>query len=305
MAQITLNAIGDAVLVTDPDGIVIYLNRVAEKLTGWASAEACGRPEADVFSIVDGTTRKPRISPSKRAMNEGRIVELELGSVLIRHDGSDLAIEDSAAPILNRHGKLAGAVIVFHDAQESRHVRDNMSYLAQHDSLTGLPNRLLLMERLTQAIGMAKRNRKQVAVLFLDLDYFKQINDSCGHAVGDQLLQEAAAEMVSCVRGTDTVGRLGGDEFVILLPQVEKMEDAAEVAKKLLAKFTRPRVIDGHDLNVSLSIGISSYPADGQDAMSLLQNADTAMYMTKGQGRNNFQFYHREREQAVAYGTVT
>tara|TARA_R110002049_G_scaffold71546_2_gene184205 strand:+ start:2178 stop:3359 length:1182 start_codon:yes stop_codon:yes gene_type:complete len=300
MAQITLNAIGDAVLVSDPGGKVIYLNKVAEKLTGWPSAEALGRPVEEVFSIVDGTTRALRISPSKRAISEGQIVELELGSVLIRHNGTDLEIEDSAAPILTRHGKVAGAVIVFHDARQSQSVTEKMSHQAHHDSLTGLPNRLLLMERLTQAIGMAKRQQKQIAVLFLDLDYFKQINDSYGHAVGDDLLQEVAAEILSCVRATDTVSRIGGDEFVILLTQVEAMQDAAHIAEKLLAKFALPRFIDGRELQIGLSIGISSYPENGQDAETLMHNADTAMYTTKSNGRNNYQVYHQEQEQGVA-----
>lgn len=304
MAQITLNSIGDAVLVVNPQGEVIYLNTVAEKLTGWSSKAALGHPVEDVFRIVDGTTRERAVSPSRRAISEGRIVELELGSVLIRKDGTDLAIEDSAAPILNRSGAIVGAVIVFHDARESRTVTARMSHQAHHDSLTGLPNRLLLMERLNQAIGMAGRHHKQIALLFLDLDHFKEINDAYGHAVGDHLLRDIAGDIVSCVRGTDTVSRLGGDEFVILLTQVEAMRDAAQVAEKLLAKFARPRVIDGHSLKVTLSIGISSYPENGLDAGALMQNADSAMYVTKSQGRNNFQFCPL-RNDAVARRTFT
>lgn len=289
MAQITLNAIGDAVLVADPEGKVIYMNRVAETLTGWASAEALGKPVEDVFFIVDGTTRERMVSPSKRAMHQDRIVELELGSILIRHDGTDLAIEDSAAPILNRLGRIVGAVIVFHDARESRTVTEMMSHHAQHDILTDLPNRLLLMERLTQAIGMASRNHKQIALLFLDLDHFKDINDTFGHAVGDHLLRDVAADIVSCVRATDTVSRLGGDEFVILLTQIEETRDAAQVAEKLLEKVARARIIDGHRLRVTLSIGVSHYPENGLDAAALMDNADAAMYCSKSEGRNNFQ----------------
>lgn len=289
MAQITLNAIGDGVLVADPDGNVIYMNRVAERLTGWPSAEALGKSVEDIFFIVDGATRERMVSPSRRAMNQDRIVELELGSILIRQDGTDLAIEDSAAPILNRLGRIVGAVIVFHDARESRTITEKMSHHAQHDILTDLPNRLLLMERLTQAIGMASRNHKQIALLFLDLDHFKEINDSFGHAVGDHLLRDVAADILSCVRATDTVSRLGGDEFVILLTQIEAMHDAAQVAGKLLEKVARPRVIDGHSLRVTLSIGISSYPENGLDAEALMNTADAAMYCSKAEGRNNFQ----------------
>lgn len=168
---------------------------------------------------------------------------------------------------------------------------EKMNHLAQHDFLTGLPNRMLLTERLTQAIGMADRHRKQLALLFLDLDYFKQINGSYGHGVGDHLLQEVAAEVEACVRGTDTVSCHGGDEFVILLTEIEERQDAIHVAKKLLAQFAMPRIIDGHELQVNLSIGISVYPENGADAQTLMHNADTAMYTTKGNGKNSYQFF--------------
>ncbi|MBL3558399.1 MULTISPECIES: diguanylate cyclase domain-containing protein [Marinobacter] len=291
MAKITLDAIGDAVLVVDPKGRLIYLNRVAEKLTGWCREEALGRPVEQIFFIFDGITRERAKSPAQRAIREGRTVELALGSVLVRRDGSDMAIEDSAAPIRNSLGEIAGAVIVFHDARQSGAALEKMHHLAQHDFLTGLPNRMLLMERLTQAIGMAKRHGKQLALLFLDLDYFKQINDSYGHGVGDHLLQEVAAEVEACVRGTDTVSRHGGDEFVILLTEIEERQDAIRVADKLLAQFALPRMIDGYELQVNLSIGISVYPENGADAETLMHNADTAMYTTKGNGKNSYQFF--------------
>lgn len=292
MAQITLDAIGDAVLVVDPKGKVVYLNKVAETMTGWSSESALGRPVEEVFFIIDGTSRQRAASPSQRAISEGRIVELALGSVLIRRDGTGMAIEDSAAPIPNRLGKVAGAVIVFHDARQSRLEMLKMSHLAQHDFLTGLPNRVVLMDRLTQAIGMANRHHKQIALLFLDLDHFKQINDSFGHAVGDQLLQEVAADIVACVRTTDTISRHGGDEFVILLTEIEEIQDPAQVAEKLLARFALPRIIDGHELQITLSIGISVYPENGLDADTLMRNADTAMYNTKESSQNSYQFFH-------------
>lgn len=291
IAHITLDAIGDGVLVVDMDGRVIYLNKVAEQLTGWVSEDALGRKVEDIFYVINGETRDRATSPSQRAISEGKIVELALGSVLIRRDGTDMAIEDSAAPIRNHEDQIAGAVVVFHDARQSGTVMQEMNHRAQHDFLTGLPNRLLMAERLTHAIGMAKRRHKQIALLFLDLDDFKKINDTLGHAVGDQLLRELADDIVNCVRFTDTVSRHGGDEFVILLTEIEEKQDAAQIAEKVLAKFALPHEIDGHTLTVSPSIGISVYPENGDDAKTLLHNSDAAMYLAKEGGRNNYRFY--------------
>lgn len=288
MAQITLDAIGDAVLVVNPRGQVIYLNNVAETMTGWSRKLALGRSVEDVFPVVDRVSRQHRVPPSHRAINENRIVELALGSELIRRDGTGIAIEDSAAPVRNRRGEIVGAVIVFHDADQSQTEIQKMIHMAQHDSLTGLPNRSLLAERLSQAIGMAKRHHKQLALLFVDVDRFKLINDTHGHTTGDQLLQDIAANIVACVRETDTVSRHGGDEFVILLPQIEDAHDPVLIAEKLRARFAQPRLVAGHIMSVSLSIGISVFPEDGTDADALLQKADTAMYISKDNNRAQY-----------------
>ncbi len=293
-AQVTLNSIGDAVLTTDVDGTVTYLNLVAETMTGWARDEALGQPLAEVFHILDGISRETARNPALLAMSEDRIVGLAAGCVLLRRDGVETSIEDSAAPIHNREGRVTGAVIVFHDVSESRAMAARMERLAHHDFLTGLPNRALLNERLTQAIGMARRRGKQVALLFLDLDYFKYINDSLGHAIGDLVLQVVAERLAACVRTTDTVCRRGGDEFVILLSEIEQIEDATRVADKLLQVFSQPQCIGGHALHVTLSIGISVYPDDGGCAETVLRNADTAMYCAKARGRNNYQFFRAE-----------
>ncbi|HXE36907.1 MAG TPA: diguanylate cyclase, partial [Azonexus sp.] len=290
-AQVTLNSIGDAVLCTDISGNVTYLNMVAETMTGWSAEEAQGRPLTEVFQIIDGTSRQPAENPGWRAIAENRVVGLAMDSILIRRDGLESPIEDSSAPIHHRDGRVTGAVIVFHDVSESRAMAQKMSHLAQHDFLTGLPNRLLLTERFSRAIGQAQRHRKQVALLFLDLDYFKNINDSLGHEIGDRLLQSIAERLVDCVRTTDTVCRQGGDEFVILLAEIERQQDAAQVADKLLAALLTPHHIDGHELHISLSIGISIYPDDGTTADAVMQNADTAMYYAKDKGRNNYQFF--------------
>ena len=293
-AQVTLNSIGDAVLTTDVGGNVTYLNLVAETMTGWSWKEAIGLPLLDVFHVIDGTTRKVAANPAQRAIKEDRTVGLAADSVLVRRDGFESAIEDSVAPIHNRDGRDAGAVIVFHDVSQSRAMALKMAHLAQHDFLTDLPNRVLLTERLAQAIGLARRHKSQVALLFLDLDHFKHINDSLGHTIGDQLLQSVAERLSGCVRISDTVCRQGGDEFVILLAEIAQPHDTTLVAEKLIEAFAHPHVIDGQELHVTLSIGISVYPDDGDNVEVVMQNADTAMYHAKESGRNTYRFFTSE-----------
>ena len=298
-AQVTLNSIGDAVLTTDIAGNVTYLNVMGETLTGWSREDALGQPLREVFKIIDGKTRAVAVNPAQHAIEEDRTVGLAADCVLIRRDGSECPIEDSAAPIHDRNGKVSGAVIVFHDVSQSRTVVDKMAHLALHDFLTGLPNRMLLIERLSQAIGMANRHRKRGALLFLDLDNFKHINDTLGHAIGDHLLQQVADRMNACVRATDTVCRHGGDEFVILLAEIEQPQDAAHMADKLRVELAMPHLIDGHELPTSMSIGISVFPDDGNDVENLMKNADTAMFHAKAQGRNNYQFFKADMNHPV------
>ncbi len=293
-AQVTLNSIGDAVLSTDIAGNVTYLNLVAEYMTGWSCREAIGRPFAEVFQIIDGATRELAPNPMSRAVQENKTVGLAANCILIRRDGFESVIEDSAAPIHDRRGQVTGAVIVFHDVSASRAIVQKMAHLAQHDFLTDLPNRMLLSDRVTNAIALARRHAKQRAVLFLDLDGFKHINDSLGHPIGDKLLQSVAQRLVACVRGSDTVSRQGGDEFVVLLSEIERAEDAALSAGKMLLALAAPHSIAGKEFHVTASIGISIYPDDGQDAETLIRSADTAMYHAKNKGRNNYQFFTKD-----------
>jgi diguanylate cyclase (GGDEF)-like protein len=172
---------------------------------------------------------------------------------------------------------------------------ERVEYLAYHDELTGLPNRSMFSKLLVQSIGEARRYERKLAVAFLDLDRFKQINDSLGHEAGDQLLQEVAVRLRGCVRASDTVARLGGDEFVVLLPEIGHSDDAAIVAQKILAVVAKPFTLIGQEFRVTVSIGISSYPADGLDEQTLTKNADIAMYQAKEGGKNNFQFYSKAR----------
>lgn len=293
-AQVTLDSIGDAVLSTDASGKITYLNLVAENMTGWSREDAVGRTLTDVFRIVDGATREACRNPMELAMQQDRTVGLAANSILIRRDGIEFAIEDSVAPIHDRKGRVTGAVIVFHDVSAAKAMTVQMSAMAQHDVLTGLPNRAYLNDRIAQAITVAHRHDGKFAVLFLDLDHFKHINDSLGHPVGDMLLQSVAGRLVRCVRDSDTVSRQGGDEFIVLLSEIGLAKHAALCAQKLLTMLKAPNFIGHHGLEISASIGISVYPDDGLDPETLIKTADTAMYQAKEHGRNNYKFFEQE-----------
>lgn len=307
-AQVTLNSIGDAVMSTDLNGRITFLNIVAERLTGWPREEAMDRPLEEVLQIVDAVTRKTVNNPMRLAISDNKTVGLTPNCILLRRDGIEAAIEDSAAPIHDRHGQVTGAVMVFHDVSSARALSLKMSYLAQHDSLTDLPNRVLLSDRLEQAMSIAQRGSQKLGILYLDIDRFKTINDSLGHAVGDRLLQSAASRLLDCVRHSDTVSRQGGDEFVILLSRLTLAQDAAVIAEKILAAFGVPFQIDEHTVYTTVSIGVVTFPDDGLDAESLLKNADFAMYQAKESGRNCYQFFKPEmnvkaaRRQSVENG---
>jgi diguanylate cyclase (GGDEF)-like protein/PAS domain S-box-containing protein len=290
-AQVTLNSIGDAVISTDAAGNVAYLNQVAEAMTGWSCVEAQGRAFSDVFRIIDSTNPEHTVNPMAVAMQENRAVSLSASCILVRRDGIESPIEDSAAPIHDRRGQVTGAVMVFHDVTQARAMTQRMAYLAHHDYLTGLPNRLLLEDRLSQAMTTARRRQQQLAVLFVDVDRFKHINDSLGHAIGDELLLSIARRLVASVRESDTVSRQGGDEFVILLSTMAHAEDAALSAHKILTALGLPYRVKEHDVQITVSLGIGVYPDDGTDAETLVKNADIAMLNAKDNGRNNYQFF--------------
>jgi diguanylate cyclase (GGDEF)-like protein/PAS domain S-box-containing protein len=292
-ARVTLNSIGDAVLSTDINGNVTYLNVMAEQMTGWDRKEAVGRQLSEVFQIIDGATRKALQNPMELAIQQDKPVNLPTNCILIRRDGRELPIEDCATPIHHLHGQIIGGVIVFHDVTAARAMLFQMSHLAQYDALTDLPNRVVLIDRLGQAISLARRNGSKLAVLFLDLDGFKHVNDSLGHAIGDKLLQSVGIRLKQCVRNSDTVSRQGGDEFVMLLPEITHPADVAISAQKILATLRLPHSIAEHELQVTASIGLSTYPEDGDDAETLIKNADAAMYHAKENGHDNYQFFER------------
>ena len=290
-AEVTLKSIGDAVITTDLGGFITYLNPVAEAMTGWRNAQASGKALSEVFRIVDGATHAAATDPMHVALRENRRTGLAANTILVARNGREIAIEDSASPIHDREGQVVGGVLIFRDVSETYAMAMRMTHLAQQDFLTGLPNRVLLIDRLTQSLALARRNSTKVALLFVDLDRFKQINDSLGHEAGDELLKLVGGRLKSCVREIDTVCRQGGDEFVVLLGSVNEPQHAGQIAEKILAAFEQPYVIGGREAHVGASIGISVFPDDGNDADTLTRNADAAMYHAKQLGRQNYQFY--------------
>ncbi|WP_179958243.1 diguanylate cyclase domain-containing protein [Chitinimonas arctica] len=290
-AQIALNSITDAVICTDLSGDLNYLNKAAELLTGWQSDEVLGCAVDKVFSISNGKTGVPDPQSVEFVLQQRESVALNENTILVRQDGSHTAIEGSIAPIKDRMEKIRGVVVVFHDVSLAQAMAEKMIHLAQYDFLTDLPNRLLLNDRLNQAIILSNRNATQLAILFLDLDNFKHINDSWGHAVGDEILQSVSQRLSACVRNSDTVSRRGGDEFVILLSEIKDRGDPELIANKIIAAMAPPHAAGKGELQITTSIGISVYPADGEDGDALMRNADAAMYEAKKQGRNNYQFF--------------
>ncbi len=290
-AQVTLNSIGDAVISTNFSGRVNYLNIVAENMTGWVQADAAGGALDEIFRLVDATTREMIPCPTTQAIIENRTVWLAAVCVLIRRGGGEIAVEVSAAPIHDRVGGVVGAVMVAHDVTVARELASKLARLALHDSLTDLPNRALFNDRLMQAMSSARANEGFAALLYVDLDRFKHINDSLGHAIGDKLLQTVARRLLGCVRSTDTVSRQGGDEFVVLLADIVRISDAAACADKILAALDAPYRLGEHELRLTASIGVAIFPDDATDGDALLRCADVAMYRAKDEGRNNFRLF--------------
>ncbi|WP_342806280.1 EAL domain-containing protein [Alteromonas sp. M12] len=290
-AQLTLDMMNDAVLSTDINGRVTYLNQAAQRLTGWNNCEASGRLLATIYNLKDHISGATLDDSVEFSLAKNKTNELHRDCVLTRKDGVETMIEESVTPIHDQRSKIIGGVIVFRDVTKSRVISAKMAYLAQHDALTGLPNRLLLHERLNQAMRLAKRNEKRLALLYLDIDLFKNINDLHGHEVGDKLLCSIAKRMADTVRDSDTVCRQGGDEFVVLLSEIEHPNDAALFSSKLLAAMAIPHVINGKEISVGLSIGIGIFPNDGEDSHILMKSADSAMFHAKASGRNCYQFF--------------
>jgi diguanylate cyclase (GGDEF)-like protein/PAS domain S-box-containing protein len=293
-----LEAAPDGMVVVDEKGKIVLLNAQAEKHFGYRSDELLGQ---EVTNIIPEGFAERLIADGTRTASEALAQQIGTGIELNgrRKDGSEFPIEIMLSPLESPEGILVTAAIrditVRKDADEHlAQMVKQMAHSAAHDFLTSLPNRLLLNDRIDQAIALAKRHKHLVAVLFLDLDGFKHINDSLGHSAGDKLLQSVAGRLSDCVRAPDTVSRQGGDEFVVLLPEVKLAEDIAIAARRMLRAVEKAHFIDDRELHVTVSIGVSLYPDDGLDAETLIKNADTAMYQAKEDAGQSCRFFRPE-----------
>ena len=293
-AQVTLASIGDGVVTTDLSGQVDYMNPMAERLTGWRLAEARGRSLSDVVPLIDEGTRQALANPVATCLEDGSVPAPRGPSLLVsRADGGEHSIEVTAAPIRGAGGTL-GMVLALHDVTEVRGLVRRMAYQATHDNVTGLVNRVEFEERLAQTVEAAQREGSIHALCYLDLDQFKVVNDTCGHAAGDELLRRLASRLKACVRPTDTVARLGGDEFGVLLRDCAPQE-AMTLCEEMHRQIREFRFEwQESQFGVGTSIGLVPITGDCHDSAELLSLADTACYVAKEQGRDRLHVYQAD-----------
>jgi diguanylate cyclase (GGDEF)-like protein/PAS domain S-box-containing protein len=303
LLRVVLQSVRDAVLVTDEAARLLSMNPAAEALTGWAGGEIVGQPVETVVSLFESThgedgVEGPILNPAYVALRDADRKETLVPALLIAKGGRRVSVQVSATRI-EEADNLSGCLLVLHDVTEALQLAQRLAYLAQHDSLTGLPNRILLVDRLDQATKLADRLAEQLAVVFLDIDQFHLINDRYGRAAGDQFLKEAAYRLTDALRESDTVCRLGADEFVILLSGVKSAAAVETIAAKLLAEIARPYLIGDQTIQTSCSMGISLYPADANDGSTLMRLADGALQQAKVAGKNQFSFTKSDMARAV------
>ncbi|PLW84003.1 two-component system response regulator [Kineobactrum sediminis] len=298
--QVTLRSIDDGVISTDTRGCITYMNPAAEKISGWTSDAAMGQPADKVLVVLDAATREPVNCLVCMAADADQAAPHDGEVLLQQRDGALLAVEEFIAPLRDSAARFIGLVATFRDVSKIRALTAELGYLATHDPLTNLPNRSLLIDRLTQEIAHAERNPGRLALLYMDLDLFKDVNDMLGHAAGDELLKQVAKRLQVCVRRADTVCRLGGDEFVILLTDFGELADLNELALKIMGRVRAPYDIARTTVELSTSLGVSVFPEDGTDPQALIKHADIAMYQAKRQGRNTIRFFAPEMHRRAA-----
>jgi diguanylate cyclase (GGDEF)-like protein/PAS domain S-box-containing protein len=296
LLKITLNSIGDAVITTDVDGVVNFMNPIAASLTGWPADKAVNKKIEEIMPLTDSSGKYSIPNPIYTAIKECKVVGMAYNTILLNRQQNKLEVEDSAAPILDEQGVIQGAIIVFHDVSETKAMALKMSHLANHDALTNLPNRMLLQDRAERAINNADRKKEKLAIFILDIDNFKSINDSIGHHSGDLLLKKIANRLLESSRAVDTVSRQGGDEFTILQTEVTTLDQVAIYAQRILMLISEPFFVNEKRLDLSCSLGIAVYPDDSTSTDMLYKHADLAMYRAKELGRNRWHFYANDIE---------
>jgi diguanylate cyclase (GGDEF)-like protein/PAS domain S-box-containing protein len=288
-----------SVVITGLDAAISYVNPQFTAITGYTLDEVVGQNPSVLQS---GLTDQKVFEEMWEQLARG---QAWTGEFVNRRKNGEIFYEEAhIAPVQDIAGNTVQYVAVKLDITERKQAEERLAHLAHHDALTNLPNRPLFHDRMQQALALARRDRQRLALLYLDLDNFKPVNDTFGHAVGDQLLQEAAKRICACVRASDTVGRIGGDEFVVLLPGVEAVASGLQVAEKIRQTLRRPFVLAGQSLQISCSIGIALYPDHGSTELELSHHADLAMYHAKESGRNCLRIFQREMSEApMADGT--
>jgi len=297
--RVTLNSIGDAMVACDRDLCITEFNPMAERMTGVPREKAIGRPVDDVVRFANATTGRRVVSPLRMVIASSQAASLDADTALEREGASPLPVEDLASPIRGAGGRITGAIMVFRDVTEQRALARQIAHQAQHDALTDLPNRTLLRDRLEQELrGIARGHAG--CVMFLDLDRFKHINDTLGHAAGDEVLRGVAARLQAAMRDTDTVSREGGDEFVLLCPGLVADTEISDFATRLAAAVEQPHEVQGRTLSVRTSIGVARYPRDGTGTDELLRRADVALYHAKQDARGRPSLYAVELDRLMA-----
>ncbi len=292
-ALVTLHSIGDAVITTNAEGIVEYLNPVAETLTGWSAVGASDQPLSAVFNMIEENSRKPIPYSVAEFSAQGRAADQVDPGVLISRSGREYAIQHSVAPIRSREGEVLGLVLVFNDVTETRRMAREMNHQATHDVLTGLVNRREFEHRLRRVLKTARKEKVEHALCYLDLDQFKVINDTCGHAAGDELLRQLGLLLQQQVRERDTLARLGGDEFGALLERcsLQQARRVADVLRRAVDEFRF--VWEDKGFRVGVSIGLVPITAASESLAAVLRAADSACYAAKERGRNRIQMAGR------------
>lgn len=298
--QVTLNSIGDAVIATDVDACVTFMNPIAERMTGWRASEAIGESIYVVMQLQDADSKQPSTNPISLALSEKRIVAMALNCELVNRSSAEaIPVEDSAAPIFDMNGDMLGAIIVFHDVGQARALATKMSFLANHDQLTGLPNRILLNDRIHQACRLANMIERQVGIILLDIDQFKYLNDSLGHQLGDKLLLKLVKRLQTVLEPEHTLARIGGDEFVLIYPDIVHTEQISILAQNIQRIMRQPFDIEGKKYIMAVSMGISLYPTDSASEEELMRHADVALFKAKQEGRNRYCFFSEELGQRM------